>query len=48
VLLISAETLGAAKALAESDPAVRAGRLAVELHPVLLPGLDGVRALYRD
>jgi uncharacterized protein YciI len=46
VLLISAETLEAAKALAENDPGVRAGRLAVEVHPVLLPALDGVRAVY--
>jgi uncharacterized protein YciI len=46
VLLISAETLEAAAALAENDPGVRAGRLAVEVHPVLLPALDGVRAVY--
>jgi uncharacterized protein YciI len=46
VLLISAETLEAAVALAENDPGVRAGRLAVEVHPVLLPALDGVRAVY--
>jgi uncharacterized protein YciI len=46
VLLISAETLEAATTLAESDPGVRAGRLAVEVHPVLLPALDGVRAVY--
>jgi hypothetical protein len=26
---------------------VRAGRLAVEVHPVLLPALDAVRAVYR-
>jgi uncharacterized protein YciI len=46
VLLISAETLEAARTLAENDPGVRAGRLAVEVHPVLLPALDGVRAVY--
>jgi uncharacterized protein YciI len=46
VLLISAETLEAARTLAENDPGVRAGRLAVEVHPVLLPSLDGVRAVY--
>jgi uncharacterized protein YciI len=46
VLLISAETLEAAVTLAENDPGVRAGRLAVEVHPVLLPALDGVRAVY--
>jgi uncharacterized protein YciI len=48
VLLISAESLEAARALAENDPGVRAGRLAVELHPVLLPALDGVRAMYAN
>jgi uncharacterized protein YciI len=47
VLVISAETLEAAAALAENDPGVRAGRLAVEVHPVLLPALEGVRALYQ-
>jgi uncharacterized protein YciI len=47
VLLIAAETLEAAAALAENDPGVRAGRLAVEVHPVLLPALDAVRALYQ-
>jgi uncharacterized protein YciI len=46
VLLISAETLEAATALVENDPGVRAGRLAAEVHPVLLPALDGVRAVY--
>ncbi len=47
VLLIAAGTLEEAVALAENDPAVRAGRLAVEVHPVLLPALDGVRAVYQ-
>jgi uncharacterized protein YciI len=46
VLMISAETLEAATVLAENDPGVRAGRLAVEVHPVLLPALDGARAVY--
>jgi uncharacterized protein YciI len=48
VLLISAETLEAASAVAQNDPGVQAGRLAVEVHPVLLPSLDGVRALYQN
>jgi uncharacterized protein YciI len=48
VLLISAETLDAAVAVAQNDPGVQAGRLAVEVHPVLLPSLDGVRALYQN
>ena len=48
VLLIAAETLEAALALAENDPGVRAGRLAVEVHPVLLPSLDTVQALYAN
>jgi uncharacterized protein YciI len=46
VLLISAETIEVALALAQNDPGVRAGRLAVEVHPVLLPGLDAVQAVY--
>ena len=48
VLLIAAGTLEAAIALAENDPGVRAGRLAVEVHPVLLPALNGVRAVYQN
>jgi uncharacterized protein YciI len=47
VLLIEAETLEAAAALAQNDPGVRAGRLAVEVHPVLLPSLNAVRAVYQ-
>ena len=46
VLLISAETYQAALTLAENDPGVQAGRLTAEVHPVLLPDLDGVRAVY--
>lgn len=47
VLLISAETIEAALALVQNDPGVRAGRLAVEVHPVLLPALDAVRTAYQ-
>lgn len=47
VMLIAAATLEAAVALAENDPGVRAGRLAVDVHPVLLPALEGVRAVYQ-
>ncbi len=46
VLMIQAANLAAARALAESDPGVRAGRLQVELHPVLLPSLDGIQVSY--
>jgi uncharacterized protein YciI len=46
VLLIVAESLAAATALVGQDPGVLAGRLAVEVHPVLLPAVDGVRAVY--
>ena len=48
VLLIAAGTLEAAVELAQSDPGVQAGRLAVEVHPVLLPALDSVRAVYPE
>lgn len=47
VLLIAAESLGQALAVAQADPGVAAGRLAVEVHPVLLPALEGVRAVYQ-
>jgi hypothetical protein len=33
--------------LAENDPGVQAGRLVAEVHPVLLPALDAVRAEYK-
>lgn len=46
VLLIAADSLEAASRLAGQDPAVLAGRLAVAVHPVLLPAVDGVRAIY--
>jgi hypothetical protein len=32
--------------MAQGDPGVQAGRLAVEVHPVLLPALDHVRTVY--
>jgi uncharacterized protein YciI len=47
VLLIAAETIEMAVAVAQNDPGVRAGRLAVEVHPVLLPALEAGRAVYR-
>jgi uncharacterized protein YciI len=47
VLLIAVETLESAMAIVQNDPGVRAGRLAVEVHPVLLPALDTVRAVYQ-
>ena len=47
MLLIAADTYVAALALAENDPGVRAGRLVAEVHPVLLPALDAVRAVYK-
>jgi uncharacterized protein YciI len=47
VLLIAAETFEAALRLAENDPGVQAGRLVAEVHPVLLPALDAVRADYQ-
>jgi uncharacterized protein YciI len=46
VLLIAAESIEAAQRIASQDPGVLAGRLAVEVHPVLLPAVDGVRAVY--
>jgi uncharacterized protein YciI len=46
VAIIEAESLEAAKNLAEQDPAVVAERLVVEVHPALLPALDAVRVEY--
>ncbi len=44
--ILEAESLEAAKAIAEQDPAVIAKRLLVEVRPVLLPALDAVRVEY--
>jgi uncharacterized protein YciI len=44
--IIEAESLEAAKSVAEQDPAVLTERLVVEVHPTLLPGLDTVRVDY--
>jgi uncharacterized protein YciI len=46
VLLIRASSLANAQALVQADPAVEAGRLTVQVVPVLLPSLDEVRAAY--
>jgi len=40
--VIDAESKEEAEALAKEDPGVKAGRLAVEIHPAYLPSLDGV------
>jgi uncharacterized protein len=44
--IIEAESVEAAKQIAEQDPAVIAERLVVEVHPALLPALDAVRVEY--
>jgi uncharacterized protein YciI len=44
--IIEAETFEAAQQTAQQDPAVETSRLTVEVHPVLLPLLDAVRAEY--
>lgn len=46
VVMIEARTLELAQRIADEDPAVSSGRLSAELHPVLVPALDSVRALY--
>jgi uncharacterized protein YciI len=44
--ILEADSLEAAKNIAEQDPGVTAGRLTVSLHTALLPALDGVRVAY--
>lgn len=46
VLIIDAKNAEDARALASLDPAVKAGRLAVEVYPTFLPSLDRVHAEY--
>lgn len=46
VMIIDARTVEEARTLASMDPAVKAGRLAVEIYPTFLPALDNVHAEY--
>lgn len=46
IAMIEASNYSAAVAIAESDPGVQAGRLRVQVHPVLLPSLEGIKVTY--
>jgi uncharacterized protein YciI len=46
ITILQAESLEEASTLANEDPGARAGRLRMEIRPVFLPALDGVRAEY--
>ena len=46
IAIIAAESIEAAKKIAEQDPGVVAKRLVVEVHSALLPALDAVRVEY--
>jgi uncharacterized protein YciI len=46
VTMIEARTIDAAQKIADEDPSVASGRLVAELHPVLVPALDSVHAVY--
>jgi hypothetical protein len=46
MMIIDARTADEARILASMDPAVKAGRLTVEIYPTFLPALDGVHAEY--
>jgi uncharacterized protein len=46
ILIIAAKTAEEALAIATADPGVQSGRLAVEVHPVLLPSLKEVKISY--
>ena len=46
VMIIDARTADEARTLASMDPAVKAGRLVVEIYPTFLPALDNVHAEY--
>jgi uncharacterized protein YciI len=43
LLIIAGKTAEEALAIAKGDPGVQAGRLSVEVHPVLLPSLNGIK-----
>jgi uncharacterized protein YciI len=46
ILIIAAKTAEEALAIANADPGVQSGRLAVEVRPVLLPSLKDVKISY--
>ena len=46
VAVVSAATAQDAKRIAEGDPAIAAGHMAVELHPAMLPSLSSLVVKY--
>ena len=44
--IVSAASAEEAKRIAESDPAIAAGHIAIELHPAMLPSLKSVAVKY--
>lgn len=46
VMIIQAASAQEASSIANQDPAVKAKRLAVEIHPAFLPSLDGIQVQY--
>ncbi len=46
ISIIAASTVDEALAIATNDPAVRAGRLKVEVHPAFLPSLKQLKINY--
>lgn len=46
MMILNVASAEEARQVANEDPGVRAGRLRVEILPVLLPGLDGIRVSY--
>ncbi len=47
VAVIQAASVEEARALAEADPAVKSGRMAIEVHPGLLPDVGPVHVEYQ-
>jgi uncharacterized protein YciI len=46
ITILTAESLEEAQAISNQDPGAQAGRLKIEVRPVLLPSLDKVQAEY--
>lgn len=46
ILIVAAKAIEEALAIATGDPGVQSGRLAVEVHPVLLPSLKELKINY--
>jgi len=46
IAIVSAASLEEARTILNGDPAVKSGRMTVEVHPAMFPDLSGIRITY--